>query len=662
VQSSKIDSGGLMDLSTYSREKLEAEVIRLKEELKYIKKRKGKVESAISTPGDLKQVLLEIVPQGIVEVNLIGKIIFANKAYYKMVGAEKGTLIGKPVFNPLLNKQTQDNTRKYIYNLIKTRPDPTFLITHLVNSKNEIIDIQIDWNYILNSKNKVTGFVSVVTNITERRRTNKALRNSEHNLRTLFMAMKDIVLEINKEGRYINIAPTSTGLLYKDPNKLKGKTFHQLFPPEQADKFMLAISQTLQSKEVVKIEYKIDIKGKSTWFEARIAPKTANTVIFIAHNISDRKESEHQMRESEKRYKVLFDQSPASIWEEDYSELYTYLQQLKENGIMDFKNYFQTHPAEVKKCSHMAKVLDINQMTKDLFNAKDRAALITGLDSIFTVESLPPFIDQLCSIANNEIHFKGETVNRTLDGKLLNVTIKFNVVPGHEHDYSKVLVSLIDITEQKRAEAMLRTGRERLKLLNKIIRHDISNDFNVINSALKIYKRTDNPQMLDEIGKRVEKSFETIANYKNYEAFIDANTALVEVNLVDIFNRLASEFPKLTIKIKGKANVYADKALDSVFLNLFSNSLRHGSASEVCINLSSVGSMCRIDYQDNGRGIPPMIAAQIFDEGFFYGDTGHTGIGLHIVKKTIERYGGTITLADNYPNGALFLIQLRRMM
>lgn len=654
-----------MKLSTMTHEKLEAEVVRLRAENEDLKLRFAQDGQAQTPPiltRGLEQILLETIPQGIVEVDIAGRIIFANKAYHKILKVQPGTLIGKSVFSHLMNEKTRQDARNYVVNLIKTRPEAGFLITHLNNSKSELIDIQIDWNYKLNAKGKIIGFISVVTDITERRKTNKALKNSERNLRALFTAMKDIVLEINSEGRYVNIAPTSPNLLYKASKELKGKTLHELFSPDEANKFLAAIKESLTKMKVVKIEYQLEINKELIWFEARIAPKTASTVIFIASDISERKENEYSLINSEKRYKDLFDQSPASIWEEDYSELYAYLQELRESGVLDFKKYFQNNPEEVKKCSKLAKIIDINQMTKKLFHAKDRNALITGLDTIFTEESLPPFIEQLCSIANNERQFKGETVNRTLDGKLLNVTINFNVVPGHEHDYSKVLVSLIDITEQKRAEALLRTGRERLKLLNKIIRHDISNDFNVITSAMKIYKRTENPQMLDEISKRVEKSFHTISNYKNYEAFIDANTALVELDLNDLLIRLSEEFPKLNCSVKGKGKVFADKALDSVFMNLFSNSLRHGLANEVSINLSNVGSMCRIDYTDNGRGIPPMISGQVFDEGFYFGDTGHTGIGLHIVKKTIERYGGTISLADNYPNGAVFLIQLRRVM
>lgn len=69
---------------------------------------------------------------------------------------------------------------------------------------------------------------------------------------------------------------------------------------------------------------------------------------------------------------------------------------------------------------------------------------------------------------------------------------------------------------------------------------------------------------------------------------------------------------------------------------------------------------CNIKYSDNGTGIPDKVKPKIFDEGFYYGKTGHTGVGLHIVKINVERYGGHISVEDNRPKGAVFVISFRK--
>jgi signal transduction histidine kinase len=301
-------------------------------------------------------------------------------------------------------------------------------------------------------------------------------------------------------------------------------------------------------------------------------------------------------------------------------------------------------------------------MTLKLFNVKSKEDLITNLDSIFTKDSLSPFIDQLCSIAENQTSYNGETVNKTLDGELLNVSIRLNVVPGYEKDYSRVLISLMDITGQKKAEEGLRLGRERLKLLNQIIRHDLSNDFIVIKSAVNIFRRSSETKMIDEIERRADKSLETIDTYRKYESFIDSNADLDKIETCDLINELITEFPKIKFKIEGKCNVFADNALNSIFTNLVTNSIKHGKASAIDIKISTENNMSEIKFADNGTGIPDKIKNKIFNEGFFYGKAGHTGIGLHIVKKTIERYGGTITVEDNTPSGTVFIISLRQAL
>ena len=202
----------------------------------------------------------------------------------------------------------------------------------------------------------------------------------------------------------------------------------------------------------------------------------------------------------------------------------------------------------------------------------------------------------------------------------------------------------------------IKIGRERLKMLNKIIRHDLLNDFTVIRSAINIYRNSGDKSMIDEIQKRVEKSIKTIANYRKYESFIDANDDLEEIEVSEIVRLLPNEYPNLKFYIKGTCRAYANEVFSSVFTNIISNSVKHGNATQIDIIIYSEDDMCIIKIIDNGSGIPDEIKDKIFDEGFFYGKSGHTGIGLHIVKETIEHYGGSISVEDNYPHGAIFNI------
>ena len=219
-----------------------------------------------------------------------------------------------------------------------------------------------------------------------------------------------------------------------------------------------------------------------------------------------------------------------------------------------------------------------------------------------------------------------------------------------------------EIDDRTKAEEDLKIGRERLSILNKILRHDLSNDFTVIKSAVKVFKLTSQETLLDEIRKRVETSLETINNYRKYEAFIDSNTALKEIELQEKLNEIFVEYPAVKFNLEGNCKVFADEALNSVFVNLFSNAKKHGKADEIKISISSERNSCKIKIANNGYQIPEIILDKIFDEGFCFGETGNTGIGLHIVKKTIERYDGKISVTENEPNNVVFEITLKQVM
>nr|MBC8416281.1 HAMP domain-containing histidine kinase [Candidatus Cloacimonadota bacterium] len=122
------------------------------------------------------------------------------------------------------------------------------------------------------------------------------------------------------------------------------------------------------------------------------------------------------------------------------------------------------------------------------------------------------------------------------------------------------------------------------------------------------------------------------------------------------------DFPDINIHIEGSGTAFADEALYSVFENLINNAIKHGGSKKIDVSISANEHFCEIRFKDFGIGIPNEIKDKIFDEGFVHGKKGNTGIGLYIVKQTIEGYGGNITIEDNKPKGAIFVINLRKII
>ena len=223
------------------------------------------------------------------------------------------------------------------------------------------------------------------------------------------------------------------------------------------------------------------------------------------------------------------------------------------------------------------------------------------------------------------------------------------------------LIVAQDITVRKRAEEELEAHREHIKLINKILRHDIINDLNVINSALRLYGRLKEKELLEEASARVNKSVKLINRMHDLEIFISAHRGLKVYSVTEVLKKVLVSYPTIAVNIEGECQVLADESLDSVLDNLLSNTVVHGKADRIDIKIGGRGEYCEIRIADYGVGIPEEVKAKIFGEGFVYGETGGTGLGLYIVKKVMETYGGHVHVEDNRPRGAVFVLALKRV-
>ncbi|MBI3922328.1 MAG: PAS domain S-box protein [Armatimonadetes bacterium] len=174
--------------------------------------------------------------------------------------------------------------------------------------------------------------------------------------------------------------------------------------------------------------------------------------------------------ESERRYRALFDNSPISLWEEDASEVREFLEDLRRDGIQDLGDYLQQHPAAVSRCASLVKITDVNQATLRMYEAKNKEELLAGLSQVFGEESYEVFREEIVALAEGGIVFEREALNRTLTGRTINIVLNLTVAPGCEQTWSRILVSVLDVSDRKRAEEALQQGEERLRQVTDNIR------------------------------------------------------------------------------------------------------------------------------------------------------------------------------------------------
>lgn len=177
-------------------------------------------------------------------------------------------------------------------------------------------------------------------------------------------------------------------------------------------------------------------------------------ILGLYHDISPRVNAERALRESESRFKSLFNNSPISLWEEDFSAVKVYLDSLGNKEIIQEK--LANDPETLKACIDLVKILDINQATVDLYNAGSKEELLAGLSQILVDEAHVAFGKELMALVKGESSYDCEILQRKMDGDLIYGWLRLSLPLEYQDTWEKVYISIVDITERKRTEEKMR--------------------------------------------------------------------------------------------------------------------------------------------------------------------------------------------------------------
>jgi len=441
-----------------------------------------------------------------------------------------------------------------------------------------------------------------------RKQTEKTLKASEEKYRSIFESFQNIYYRANNKGIITELSPSVFKISGYKPDELIGKPVINVYQ-NTADRICL-LKALKESGKVTDYELKLITKDK----KVKIGSLCSHVIVG--------KDGEIQGIEGVIR---------------DITERKQAMEEIEQLAKFPAEN-----PYPVLRISSEGNVLYFNKASEPLLEKWQ----------YLKEKSLPGQWKQFI------IKTFEENIIRTTEIEIENKTMSLTFTPIIEKHF--VNIYGLDITERKQAEQELKISRERLKTATSILRHDITNDLTVIKSAVDIYRDEQDETMLDEIEMRVWKSIETIQNQRDQVTFLDSHAELDEYNLEEVLHKIIKNYPDLKITITGSCNAYADNALYSVFENIISNAVRHGKTTQLDIDIIQNKEHCEIRFKDYGTGVPDEIKDKIFDEGFHFGEAGHTGIGLYIVQKTVEEYDGEVTVEDNKPHGAIFIIRMKK--
>lgn len=296
------------------------------------------------------------------------------------------------------------------------------------------------------------------------------------------------------------------------------------------------------------------------------------------------------------------------------------------------------------------RVLQLYQVTRDeipgLSLTKDLSAASNPL------ETLPRIWQEVMEGKPRLFEWRAR---RPKDGSEFDVEVHLSKITLEGREL--IIANVRDITERKRAEDALVHMSEKLKLMNSVIRHDITNQLMIIRGYLILIREDQAGQNKDSYFERIEKAAQSIQELITFSR--DYQDIGVEAprwqDLRETIQRSADQFlppaPPIIVDIPG-IEVYADLLLEKVFYNLIENAIRHGGPTLKQIRFSSIPTDDGLTLfcEDDGEGIRDAEKELIFTRD--YGK--NTGLGLFLCREILSITGITIRETGVFGKGARF--------
>lgn len=397
-------------------------------------------------------------------------------------------------------------------------------------------------------------------------------------------------------------------------------------------------------------------------------PESLNTVGAI--DITEEKCAKEALRQSERKYRTLVKSMPIALVQIDVRELLGDFIRLRGEGVDDLDAYIDANPEFLEHAMQIIRVEEGNDLTCELFGAKDSADLSGPVDRFFKVR--PDTLKRsLAARYSGSERFMEETRLSTLDGRVLDLLYTSAFSPELS-EFGVGLVGMIDIGDRLNAERRLRQMQAefahaaRVATLGELaasIAHEVNQPLTTIavNGEASLNWLNREPPDVDEVrdlAARIvadaHRAANIIARIKNMAAQKDPQRdpvdlgEVVQETIKFLHRELQTQGIKLNLHMTEKLSpVLGDRTqLQQVVLNLLMNAMHamHDQTPDqrlLTVRVVEDRSRVRVEVEDAGPGIPEQDRSRLFN-AFFTTKTDGLGLGLPICRSIIDQHGGEI--------------------
>jgi PAS domain S-box-containing protein len=605
--------------------------------------------------------VVEFSDDAIIGKDLQGTITSWNAGAEKTFGYTACEMVGQPIMRLVPSEHQQEETENL--GRIKRGEYVPHFESMRMRKDGSTIPVSVTMSAIRNSAGNVVGVSKVACDITARRRAEDARQASEARYRTLFENAPDGIVIVDPKGYYLDVNTSICRMLGYTRDEFIGLNATDIVAPAEIPHIGQALD-VIKTKSDYHREWQFRRKDGSVFAVDTIATAMPDgNLMAMIRDITERKRAEDEVRQSEARYRTLFD---------TLIEGFCTIEMIFGAGgkPVDYR-FLEINPAFEKQTG--------------LHNAQGKL-----------MRDLAPNHEAHWFEIYGKIALTGEPAHFENEAKMLGRHYDVFAYRVGGPESRKVAILFNDITERKAAEAEIRqlnveleqrvarrtaeleAANKELEAFSYSVSHDLRAPLRAMNGFAGIVLEDFSPQLPEEGRDYLERiragALRMGALIDDLLAFSRLSRQLVNrqsVNTVRLAQNVLDELKpqldgrRIEIKVGELPACHGDPALlKQVWVNLISNAVKYTRGREPA--MVEIG--CTRDHgeniffvRDNGAGFDMQYADKLF--GVFQrlhcaGEFEGTGVGLAIVQRIIHRHGGRVWAQAEVDRGATFYFTL----
>jgi len=582
------------------------------------------------------KAVIDALQSGVVIVDAEDHVIIdANPAAVEMIGAPKEKIVGHVCHN-------------FICPAEKGKCPVTDLRKTVDGSERVLINARGETKPILKSVREATiskkrYLIESFVDITERKHAEEALRESEQRFRRITESMTDIVAQTDLQGVCKYASPAFKTVLGYDPKDMPGKSLFDLVHPDDIDNVLEIVLKALATASTGQFEYRCrHADGHYVWLGSAGNPifdekgQMIGTVLS-SRDITQRKQMEEVLRESEVRYRTLFDSTNDAIFIHDMGG-----------------KFLEVNRVACERLGYSRE--ELLQMTPTDINSKEYAA------------TLPQRIEELRKLG----HSFSEIAQVRRDGTIIQTELSSRIV-----DYKgkpAVLSIARDITERKQVERLkdqfvstvsheLRTPLTAIRASIGLLASGASGTLPEKGQRMLEIAVTNTDRLVRLINDILDS--ERLASGKTPMEKKQCSAAQLVTQAADVMKPMA-EKAGISLSVDSQdAALWADPdRIAQALMNLISNAIKFSpKGGRIWVTAEPKENQMLFKVRDEGRGIPSDKLGLLFErfqqvDASDAREKGGTGLGLSISKSIVEQHSGRIWAESTIGNGSTFFFTL----